>query len=149
MLFDKGVLKHECFHFIAHLNPFNRVRGSDHVGCARMQLRHILKITRQARTKICGLADIDDSSEFIFELIRTWRGRNSSGRWSLYSHDYFLVFALDLTVLVAAGFFVADFFAAAGFFTAAFGAAFFVLFAEDVSAVDCFTPSSGPKNKPV
>ena len=122
VLLDQRMLKDQRFDFIAYLNPLNRLCCLHHRSCSRVELGRILEIIRQSLPKIRCLANIDDASKIILELVRTRRDGNGTRRRSLYRHRYFF----DLAgVFAGAAFFVATDFLAADFIGAFFAAVLF------------------------
>ncbi|CAB4618916.1 unannotated protein [freshwater metagenome] len=86
MLLNERVLKNKGLYLIAYLDPFDTVCGGHHCSCAWMQLRHILKIIRYARTQVCSFPHINHTSKFVLELVRTSRRRNTSCGRTFYRH---------------------------------------------------------------
>jgi hypothetical protein len=69
MLFDEVVLQHQCFNFVPHLDPLDRLSRCDHRSSPWVQMSSILKILGHSRTQVACLAYVDNTTVCVFELI--------------------------------------------------------------------------------
>ena len=70
MFLNQGELKYQCLQFTAHNYPLDGMRVGNHVRRARVQRLGVCEIAADARAQVGGLADVDDATLFILELVR-------------------------------------------------------------------------------
>ena len=77
-LFNPRIFQRQSFYFAGDNRPFHAGCGLHHLAGARMQLRNVLEIVRQPRTKVFRLPDVHHALVFIPKFINAWISRNGS-----------------------------------------------------------------------
>ena len=84
VLLDEGVLQHEGLDLVADLDPLHRGRRRHHLRRSRMHVAGVLEVVRQALTQRLGLADVDDATVGVLELVAAGCVRDAARRRSLH-----------------------------------------------------------------
>ena len=80
VLLDEVVLQHQRHDLVADLDPLDALGGGDHVSGAIREQRRVDEVVGQAAAEALGLADVDDATVPVLELVGPGGVRDGAGR---------------------------------------------------------------------